>query len=110
MQYTQKLNEIEARFAGDGRRQINMDPGFLNEERIILASGKNFTHRVYLRNGIYADLTLIYQKGAYQCLPWTYPDYRRPELLHFFGIIRLKLAFQRSGKLPRKGVPQGGLH
>jgi len=103
-----RTNRIEDRLAVDGKRQVNLDPGLLSEERIILASGKNYTHRVYLRDGIYADLTLIYQKGAYQCLPWTYPDYRSPILLHFFGILRRKLAFQRSGKLPRKIVPQGG--
>lgn len=105
-----QTNALEARYARDGSRRINLDPGLLSEERVILASGKNYTHRVYLRSGIYADLTLIYQKGAYQCLPWTYPDYRRPELLHFFRILRQKLAFQRSGKLPRKGLPQGDLH
>ena len=96
-------NEIEGRFTRDGKRQVNIDPGLLNEERLVLATGKNFTHRVYLRNGIYADLTLIYQRDAYRALPWTYPDYREPDLLHWLGALRRKLVLQRG-----QGLPDGG--
>lgn len=94
-------NAMEAELSVEGKRTINLDPGILTEERLILASGKNFTHRVYLRNGIYADLTLIYQKGGYRALPWTYADYREPMLLHFFKALKRKLLFQRTGRLPR---------
>ncbi len=100
-------NQIEKRFLADRKRRVNLDPGILSEERFILATGKNYTHRIYLRNGIYADLTLIYQKGSYQALPWTYPDYRNPRLIHFLSILRQKLVFQRSGKLPRKYSRKG---
>lgn len=93
-------NEIERELAVDGKRRINIDPGLLNEERLILATGKNFTHRVYLTKGIYADLTLIYRKGTYRELPWTYPDYKSPRFLHFLGVLRKKLIFQRDGVLP----------
>lgn len=96
-------NELERQLSRGNSRQVNIDPGLLSEERVILATGKNFTHRVYLRDGIYADLTLIYQGGSYQPLPWTYPDYKDPMLLHFFGALRRKLVFQRQGRLPRKG-------
>jgi hypothetical protein len=72
----------------------------LSVERLILATGKNYTHRVYLRAGIYADLTLIYQGGAFQALPWTYPDYQDPALLHFLRVLRAKLRFQLSGEFP----------
>ena len=75
-----RTNEIETSLLRDGKRQVNIDPGLLSPERFVLATGKNFTHRVYLRDGIYADLTLIYQKGAYRPLPWTYPDYREPRV------------------------------
>lgn len=95
-------NRLEDDFSRDGGRQINIDPGLLSEERVILATGKNYTHRIHLRGGIYADLTLIYQAGSYQVLPWTYPDYRDPLLLHFFNALRRKLIFQRNGRLPRK--------
>ncbi len=94
-------NELEKEFSREGSRRVNIDPGLLSEERIILATGKNFTHRVHLRKGIYADLTLIYQKGNYQELPWTYPDYKSPLLLHFFNATRQKLIFQRSGHIPQ---------
>ena len=92
-------NQLETQLSQDGRRRVNIDPGLLSEERLILATGKNYTHRVYLRSGIYADLTLVYQKGAYQSLPWTYPDYQEPALLHFLGMLRQKLTFQRRGRL-----------
>ncbi|MCE5335857.1 MAG: DUF4416 family protein [Desulfobacteraceae bacterium] len=95
-----QTNEIEKRLSCDGKRQVNIDPGILSEERFVLATGKNFTHRIYLRAGIYADLTLIYQKGGYRALPWTYPDYQEPEFLHFLGVMRKKLRFQRDGRLP----------
>jgi hypothetical protein len=101
-------NELEVQLSRSGKRQINIDPGFLSEERVILATGKNYTHRIYLRNGIYADLTLLYQNGAYQKLPWTYPDYQEPALLHFFGVLREKLRFQRHGVLPTRHSRESG--
>jgi hypothetical protein len=101
-------NRLEVQLSRNGKRQINIDPGFLSEERVILATGKNYTHRIYLRNGIYADLTLLYQKGAYQKLPWTYPDYQEPTLLHFFCVLREKLRFQRQGVLPTRQLREQG--
>jgi hypothetical protein len=96
-----RANEIETALSVDGKRKVNIDPGLLSLENFILATGKNFTHRIYLRDGIYADLTLIYHKGAYRPLPWTYPDYRESEFLHCLGVLRKKLRFQRDGTLPR---------
>lgn len=58
-----------------GDRTFNLDPGILTFERLVLATGKNFTHRIYLGKGIWADLTLIYTRGNWQSLPWTFPDY-----------------------------------
>lgn len=94
-----RTNEIETDLSAGGKRQVNIDPGLLSMERFVLGTGKNFTHRIYLRDGIYADLTLIYQKGAYRPLPWTYPDYREPEFLHYLQVLRKKLKFQRDGIL-----------
>ncbi len=93
-------NRVEQELAMGGRRRINIDPGLLSAERLILATGKNYTHRVYLRDGIYADLTLIYQGGAFQPLPWTYPDYQDPTLLHLLRVLRAKLRGQLSGGFP----------
>jgi hypothetical protein len=68
-------NDIENKYVIDNKRRVNIDPGYMLQERFVLATGKNFSHRIYIGQGIYADLTLIYQKGAFQALPWTYPDY-----------------------------------
>jgi hypothetical protein len=95
-------NRLESELSVDGRRRVNIDPGILSEERLVLATGKNFTHRVYLRDGIYADLTLIYQRGGFQSLPWTFPDYREASLLHYLAVLRQKLGFQLRNRLPGK--------
>ena len=83
-------NALERRYMQDGRRRVNIDPGYLLYERFVLASGKNFSHRIYIGSGIYADLTLIYQKGNFQKLPWTYPDYADGPVLSFLRQVRLK--------------------
>ena len=93
-------NRLEKEIAEDGRRRINIDPGLLSEERLVLATGKNYLHRVYLRDGIHADLTLIYEQDSYRALPWTYPDYCTPFAIHLFGFLRKRLLFQRGGRLP----------
>ncbi|HPA45322.1 MAG TPA: DUF4416 family protein [bacterium] len=73
----QFTNRLEFEFASpDGNRRVNLDPGLLSSANIILASTKNFYHRVYLRDGIYAEVTMFYRHGRFETLPWTYPDYR----------------------------------
>lgn len=81
-------NTIENEYLRNGQRRINIDPGYLVLERFVLATGKNFTHRIYLDKGIYADLTLIYQKGAFQKLPWTYPDYADRPIRDYLERVR----------------------
>jgi len=71
--FTNRLEQDHA--AANDRRLFNLDPGLLTLERLVLATGKNYTHRIYLRHGIWADLTLIYQHKGWQALPWTFPDY-----------------------------------
>ena len=72
----------------DGSRVVNIDPGMLCLERLVLATGKNFTHRVYLRDGIWADLTLIYQNGDWRSLDWTFADYSSEEMLVHLRTLR----------------------
>lgn len=86
----QTTNQLEGKYLKKGRRQVNIDPGYLTAERFVLATGKNFTHRIYLGQGIYADLTLIYQKKAFRSLPWTYPDYADKRLIDFLTLVRNK--------------------
>ncbi len=81
-------NTIENRFANSGNRTFNLDPGYLTLERLVLATGKNFTHRIYLEQGIWADLTLIFYKGNWTNLPWTFPDYATPEIQNCLTQIR----------------------
>jgi hypothetical protein len=69
------MESVEAGLAECGRRTVNLDPGLLTPESFILATGKNYSHRVYLGEGVFADLTLVYRHGEYRSLPWTYPDY-----------------------------------
>ncbi len=70
-----RTNELEQKWSRDGRRLINIDPGYLLSSRFVLATGKNFAHRIYIGRSIYADLSLLYADGKFQTLPWTYPDY-----------------------------------
>ena len=83
-------NELERKYSKTGKRRVNIDPGYLLHERFVLATGKNYTHRIYIGKGIYADLTLIYQNGAFQKLPWTYPDYAERKMFDFLKLVRNK--------------------
>ena len=79
---------IESEFSADGKRNVNIDPGLLTDENVVLATGKNYSHRIYLRDGVYADLTLVFEKGEYRPLPWTYPDFASPEIRTFLTMLR----------------------
>jgi hypothetical protein len=68
-------NSIEDGFAIDSKRQINIDPGYITPANVILATTKDYSHRIYLDKGIYGEITTIYQKNGYIKLPWSYPDY-----------------------------------
>jgi Domain of unknown function (DUF4416) len=91
-------NEIENKSAQSNRRRVNIDPGYISQAHLILATGKGYTHRPYLREGIYADLTLIYQDKKFHSLPWTYPDYAEEEQLKMIGKIRSKYLLQLKMK------------
>jgi hypothetical protein len=93
-------NAIEKTHSSGGKRQVNIDPGYLTHERFVLATGKNYAHRIYLDKGIYADLTLMFRKGGYEALPWTYPDYAHHQIISFLERVRSKYAFD----IRRKGV------
>ena len=69
---------------------VNIDPGYLLHERFVLATGKNYSHRIYIGKGIYADLTLMYTKGKFEPLPWTYPDYASENIIDFLEKVRKK--------------------
>ncbi len=87
-------NDVEDRFAVTGKRRVNIDPGYISQAHLILATGKGYTHRPYLRDGIYADLTLIYREKSFHSLPWTYPDYAEKPAIDIFNRIRSKYLIQ----------------
>ena len=83
-------NDLERQFAVSDRRTVNLDPGYLAADKLVLASTKDFYHRVYLSQGIFAEVTLHYRKGKYRFFSWTFPDYREPGFLEFLEKVRAK--------------------
>ncbi len=79
---------IERKFSINGKRKINIDVGFQSLEQVVLATGKQFTHRIYLDRGVYLDLNLVYEGDSYKPLSWTYPDYAHLEFINFFNWTR----------------------
>jgi len=73
-------------------RPLNLDPGYLTLAKVVLATTKDYDHRLYLADGIFAEVTLHYHKGRYQPWPWTYPDYRSEPYQQFFAAMRERLA------------------
>jgi hypothetical protein len=81
-------NELEMNWTVDGRRQVNLDPGYVSMGKLVLATTKDYTHRIYLSQGIYAEVTLKYQHGGFHAWEWTYPDYASPRYVEIFTHIR----------------------
>ena len=84
-------NALEETFAAAGasvKRPVNLDPGYLENSKIVLASTKNFYHRIYLGRGIFGEVTMHFRNGAFEFFQWTYPDYKSPEYQAFFMELR----------------------
>jgi hypothetical protein len=81
-------NQLEQALSEQGKRPVNLDPGYLTAAKVVLASTKDYAHRLYLRDGIYGEVTLVYQNRRFQTLPWTYPDYRSEPYHGFFRRMR----------------------
>lgn len=79
---------IERKFALNGKRKINIDPGFVALDKLVLATTKDATYRIYLGKGIYAQPTLFFQNGSFYPWNWTYPDYRTDMAITFFNMVR----------------------
>ena len=80
-------------------RQINLDPGYLNEAKVVLASTKDYSHRLYLGKGIYGEVSLSYRKGAFRPFPYTYPDFRTEEYLILLDRARDIYKMSKSSKI-----------
>jgi len=68
-------------------RTVNLDPGILTASNLVMTSHRPKNHRIYLRDGIYAELTLIHSQGMFMQLPWTNPDFCDAEAIEFFNFV-----------------------
>ena len=94
-----RTQEVEAEYSTSaGGRRINLDPGYLDSFKVVLASTKNASQRIYLRSGIYAEATLFYYDGDFHGQPYTYPDYLWPMAVEFFTEIRAIYLAQLRGQ------------
>jgi hypothetical protein len=81
-------NAIEDKHRDDKNRRINVDPGYITLAKLVLASTKDYCHRIYLDKGIFAEITLTFRGTSFQPWEWTYMDYRTPEYIKIFNHIR----------------------
>jgi hypothetical protein len=107
-----RTNELEQELTQAGKwsepRPLNLDPGILSLGKFMLATTKDQSHRIYLRDGIFAEVTLRFHDHAFHPWPWTYADYREPPVLAFLGeardYYRQRLA-SRVASAPGGGPP-----
>ncbi len=102
-----RTNAIEAdvarRHGGDGPpRPVNIDPGYVEYSKLVLASMKNFSHRVYLRDGVYAEVTMQYRGNRWRPLEWTFPDYASGMYDEFLTQVRQSLKSHAGAKNPKE--------
>jgi len=102
-----QTNQIEERIGcecglPEGQRPVNIDPGYIELSKLVLATTKNGSHRVYLRDGIYAESTLHYRTGRWTAWPYTYPDYADERYHAFFEQVRDRY----KAKLDATGEPR----
>lgn len=91
----------------DIARPVNLDPGYLDLGKLVLATTKDRSHRIYLGQGIYAEVTLHFVGGAWQVWPWTYPDFHRPEYHAYFMTLRQRLIeLRRAPETPPRETPE----
>ena len=86
--------ELSEKLGGALPRPVNLDPGIVEPSKLILASTKNFSHRIYIGQKMYAEVTLVFDKGSWRPLRYTYPDYRQLPYLEFFSTVKDKLLRQ----------------
>ncbi len=104
-----ELDDAAKRSRGTNRA-INLDPGYITAAKLVLATTKDYSHRVYLDRGIYAEVTLHYHGGTWQAWPWTYPDYAASSYHEFFTQVRSRLLEQlRVAEEGESGEVEGAI-
>jgi len=99
-------NDLEQRWAAEGQRTVNLDPGYVSAAKLVLATTKNHGHRIYLSKGIYAEVTLSYRDKAFRPLPWTYPDYGSVSYIAMMHEIRRRYRAQLKARV--RATPRSG--
>ncbi len=103
-------NRVEERLAVDGRRKVNLDTGYLDFNKFVLASAKFHEHKIHLDLGIYADLTLLFNSGVWHPLPWSFADFRDDR--YYQALTRVRDGYRRrmrGSPSPRNLEVTGGL-
>jgi hypothetical protein len=95
-------NETEGRWRTERGRSVNLDPGYVGLDKLVLASTKDAAHRVYLGRGIYAEATLRFSHGSFTSWPYSYQDYASPAAIGFFNRVRERYRVQLA---LRRGLP-----
>jgi hypothetical protein len=97
-----KTNTLEQKLAkqsaSDLLRPVNLDPGTIEPSKLVLATTKNYSHRIYIGKKMYAEVTLIFDKGKWKPFEYTYPDYRQDCYHDFFNKVRTRLVEQLKSK------------
>ena len=81
-------NNLEMQYECDKKRRINIDPGYITQAKLILATTKNYSHRIYIGDGIFGDVHMQYSNKSYRPQTWTYPDYKDDKNVAFFNNVR----------------------
>ena len=78
-------------------RPVNFDPGFIEPSKLVLASTKNFAHRIYIGETMYAEVTMTYVRGTWETFPFTFPDFKNGRYNGFLSRVRQRLVEQMKG-------------
>lgn len=97
-------NELEGRWRKHGGRAVNLDPGYVDLQKLVLASTKDASHRIYVGSGVFAEATLRFVAGRFAPWPYTYRDYAEDEALEFFTRVRARYRAQLRRARPDQDV------
>ena len=97
-----KTNKMEMKLAKqlntNFSRPVNLDPGYIESAKLVLATTKNFSHRIYIGKNMFAEVTLAYNKGKWEGFKFTFPDHKDDRYHPFFSKVRDKLKQQLKEK------------